>query len=191
MLADSMSYSKIKRILKALLKSTISEFAKPFDIIKPEYYFIIGSCMPKDNILLDAKDNKYFPAKLDKLINSDYNIKYLLKEKDIKLDIVQFNTVLIDIFNELFKRQKNINTIFMQHKRLDCYTLFKIIKSIYGKANCINLDKTMYSDKKIPLVAVNDLIDKYVHNKAVLQKSQDFKNAYEEVKLYLKNKDLI
>lgn len=191
MLADSMSYSKMKRILKALLKDTINEFAKPFDIIKPEYYFIIGSCMPKDNMLLDVKDNKYFPTKLDKLINSDYNIKYLLKEKDIKLDVVQFNTVLIDIFNELFKRQKNGNTIFMQHKRLDCYTMFKIIKSIYGKANCINLDKTMYSDKKIPLVAVNDLIDKYVHNKTTLQKTQDFKNAYEEVKFYLKNKDLI
>ena len=69
--------------------------------------------------------------------------------------------------------------------------MFKIIKSIYGKANCINLDKTMYSDKKIPLVAVNDLIDKYVHNKTTLQKTQDFKNACEEVKFYLKNKDLI
>ena len=69
--------------------------------------------------------------------------------------------------------------------------MFKIIKSIYGKANCINLDKTIYLDKKIPLVAVNDLIDKYVHNKATLQKSQDFKNVYEEVKLYLKNRSLI
>lgn len=191
-LAEAMSYSNMKKVLKTLLKEELDSFIKPFDVLKPKYYFIIGSCLPKDNVMLKLKDTAYFPTKLDKLLKSDYQIKYLLKEKDIKLDIVQLNTILIDIFNQLFKKQKKEeNTIYLMHKRLDCYSMFKIVKSIFGKQNCINLQKEMFVGQKKPLVAINDLIDKYIHNKVALSNMQEFKTAYEEVKQHLKDRNLI
>ena len=33
--------------------------------------------------MLNLKNKSYFPAKLDKLVNSDLQIKYIIKEKSI------------------------------------------------------------------------------------------------------------
>ena len=77
------------------------------------------------------------------------------------------------------------------HKNLDCYSMFKIVKSIFGKQNCVNLQKEMFVGQKKPLIAVNDLIDKYIHNKTALSNIQEFRIAYEEVKQYLKDRNFI
>lgn len=77
------------------------------------------------------------------------------------------------------------NVHFIQHSKLDCYSMFKTIKAIYGKANCINVWKDKMQDIKLPLVAVNDLIDRYIHNKADLNKLPEFKIAIKEVKQFI------
>ena len=46
--------------------------------------------------------------------------------------------------------------------------MFKTIKAIYGKSNCINVWKDRMQQIDSPIVAVNDLIDKYIRNKAML-----------------------
>lgn len=192
-LASNFDINKLEKIFKKYIKLELKKYVKPYDILNLNYYFIIGSCLPKDNILLKYKNDKYFPQKLNKLINSNYNIKYYLKEKDIKLDLVKFNTLFINIYNYLFKENNlnkflgsNYNNVFLiQHNNLDCYGMFKIIKYIYGKDNCVNLYKEHLEDKKSILVAVNDKINEYINNKTELNKSKEFKNIIQEVKMYL------
>lgn len=143
-------------------------------------------------MLLKHKDDKYFPEKLNKVINADFIVKYLLKEKDIKIDLIKFNTVCIDLFNHFFKlkcildnrKTSYKNIFFVQHKDLDCYSAFKLITHLYGHCNCINMHKEKFSDIQSPIIAINDLIDKYVH-KTCMNTSPEFKNAGLELKQFI------
>lgn len=141
--------------------------------------------------MLKLKNKSYFPAKLDKLVNSDLQIKYIIKEKDIRIDFAKFNKICLEVFEQFFTnklRLKNLdNLLFLQHKNLDCYSLFKAIKYSYGKSACINLHKEMYSNVKPPIIAINDLICQYSH-KNELQKLKEFKQATNEVKQFIDRK---
>ena len=73
----------------------------------------------------------------------------------------------------------------MQHKRLDCYSMFKVLKHIYGKSCCVNMYKELKLDsKKQPLAAVNELVDKHV-SKAAVNKSAKLMKIEAEVKQYV------
>ena len=104
----SWSVFHFKKIFREYLCTELRKFIKPNAVIGADYYFIIGSCIPKDNILLDIQSG-YFPEKLRKIIMSDYNIKYFLREKDIKIDLVFFNTMLEELFLEFFKNQWKVS----------------------------------------------------------------------------------
>ena len=189
----SWSVFHFKKIFREYLCNELKKYVKPNAIVNSDYYFIIGSCIPKNNILLDIQSG-YFPEKLKKIINSDYSIKYFLKEKDIKIDLVFFNTMLEDLFLEFFKNQWKItwyvgdeytNLFFIKHARLDCLTLYKTIKCIYGKSNIENLHKTMFKDSKQVIFSINEKIDKYVHNAYELNKIKEFQRIVNEVKQYI------
>lgn len=141
--------------------------------------------------MLKLKNKSYFPTKLDKLVNSDLQIKYLIKEKDIRIDFAKFNKICLEVFEQFFTNKlklKNLdNLLFLQHKNLDCYSLFKAIKYSYGKNACINLHKEMYSNIKPSIIAINDLICQYSH-KNELQKLKEFKHATNEVKQFIDRK---
>lgn len=193
-MADSFSKAKIKAEFKRYLQVELKQYVKPYSILEPDYYMIIGACMPKDNLLLKFNNDK-LPEKLQKLIDGDYMIKYFLKEKDIKIDLVKFNDAIIELFDELFANKKSLlrmlggndykNVFFIKHSKLDCYSMFKTIKYIYGKSNCWNIHKEKLYDVKSPIIAINDVIDKYVHNKIAMNKSKEFKQAIEEVKQFI------
>ncbi len=194
MLSEAMNVGKLEGEFKKYLKEVLLQYAKPYSLDAPNYWLIIGACMPKNNILLDCKKDQYFPAKLQSTIDATWQIKWLLKEKDIKIDIVKFNEACISLFNKMFKNQENVqrllgknwtNVFFVQHSRLDCYSMFKTLKAIYGRSNCINVWKDKMQNVKLPLVALNDLIDRYVQNKTCLNSMQEFKNAVKEVKQYV------
>lgn len=178
-----------------LLKDILLQLVKPFDALDANYYFILGSCMPKDSLLLKSS-NVRLPEKLRSIVDGKLQLKYLLKEHDIKLDIVLFNQVFIDIFNQLFESKDAIcrllgsnfkNVIFAMNKKLDCYALFKTVKFLYGRSNCINLHKKLECMPS-PIIAVNDLICKHIHSKSALNKSKEFKIAVTEVKQFLDEK---
>ena len=58
-------------------------------------YFILGACFPASNFLLKYKlSNVYFPAKLEKFMQDNPSIKYVLREKDIKVDISAVNSAV-------------------------------------------------------------------------------------------------
>ena len=195
-LAKCPSRTKLQQIFTALLKDVLLAYVKPYSLLDANYYFIIGSCMPKSNLLLKFKDG-YFPEKLSKAIDGKLQLKYLLKEHDIKIDIVLFNQVFIDIFDKLFRSRDAVckflgnkykNVIFVMNKQLDCYAMFKTIKFLYGRSNCTNIYADKFKDKRSPIVAINDLICKYVHNKVALNKSAEFKKAVAEVKQFIDEK---
>lgn len=195
-LADNVSKAKLKQTFKQYLKEELLLYVSSYSIVKPNYYLIIGACQPKDNLLLQLRDDSYFPHKLLEVVNRDCQVKYLLKEKDIQLDLLKFNQMCLEIFQELFIEHANVikllgkeycNVFFVQHKQLDCYLLFKTIKSIYGRSNCWNIHREKFADVKSPLIAVNELIDRYVHNKNKLNSLDEFKKITAEVKQFIDN----
>lgn len=190
----SISKSEFKKIFVELVIKELKTFVRPFDLTAPDYYVIIGACNPKDNLLLKYKDDSYFPQKLQKLIDDDFSLKYLLKHKDVKIDLRQFNEVCVEIFNDFFKDSKKLarllgnkheNVFCFMHSQLDCYSVFKSLKAIYGKKNCWNVYKERYSQMIPLLVAVNDLIDRYVKNKNEMCRSNEFKKIICEVKQFV------
>ena len=80
------------------------------------------------------------------------------------------------------------NVIFLSHSHLDCYALFKIVKHLYGNSNCINVWKEKMSRQKQHLVAVNELIAKYVQKKNEMNKSIELKEYAREIRDYLREK---
>lgn len=189
----SWSVFHFKKIFKEYLCDELRKYVKPNSVVGADYYFIIGACVPKDNILLDIQSG-YFPEKLRKIISNNYNIKYFLKEKDIKIDLVFFNTMLEDLFIEFFKNQWRIpwhvgdeytNLFFIQHARLDCLTMYKTIKHLYGRSNTENLHKTMFKDTKPIIYSINEQIDKYVHDKSILNSMGEFHRVMKEVNQYV------
>ena len=99
------------------MKDELLKHIKPISILEPNFYFIIGACEPSKNILLQFKDDKYFPEKLNKIINSEFQLKYILKEKDIKIDLVRFNEMAIDLFNKLFTNERYLQRLLGKEHR--------------------------------------------------------------------------
>lgn len=193
-LASNFSKQKIAKIFKAIVIDELKHLVVKYDPSSPQYLIIIGACMPADNLLL--KYNNAFPNKLHKLISSKYHLKYVLKEDDIKIDTIKFNEACIEVFNSFFikncvekvlGKEHNKSIMFIQHNRLDCYSMFKTVKSILGKANCTNVYEKYYSDVASPIVAINDLIDKYA-SKTAANNDEEFKNILVEIKTYIKER---
>lgn len=75
----------------------LQEIAKPFDLLKsPNWYFIVGDCMPRDNVLLKFGN---LSKQLWKVVSSDVQLKYLLRERDLKIDLAAFNEASSNVFN--------------------------------------------------------------------------------------------
>lgn len=189
---QNLNLQELEEFFTASVLKSLSKILKPYDmLVSPDFYFIIGACNPKDNFLLNFKEG-YFPSKLERLIQDKYSLKYLLKEKDIKIDSLKFNEACLNVFkkffsDELFLKRHQLlkNVVFIQHSKLDCYSLFKILKCILGRVNCHNLHDELFKGITSPIVAVNDLIDKYIHNKIQANKDARFKKMYSEIKQFV------
>lgn len=181
--AKSITRQMLMKRMKVFVLNELGKYIEPYSILNPNHYFIIGSCFPKDNILLSrASESKYFPEKLKKLIQRPDNLKYILKEKDIKIDIEMFNCVLEDIFNNLFRNSKKLDNIhFIRHNRLDCYAMYRIIKDGYGASNVVNLHKKHMSNIKSAIYSVNEMIDLYVHGKKEVIRSSELEFIRAEI----------
>lgn len=155
----------------------------------PTWLILIGGCYPESNILLKHRDSSdYFPAKLEKLIKTRPSVKWILAEQDIDVDLELFNEIFSEIFTEFASKKISLkpsfrNVVCISHKSLDCYMLFKIIKWIYGKSVCSNVYETSgLSRASLPVVAVNDLLSRYIHNKQAVNRSSEFRKCALEVK---------
>ena len=189
----SISKAKLQAELEKCINTTVDEVTSAF-CGKDDVLVVIGSCWPKDNLLLEFKDSKYFPAKLQKLLDTKPALKWLLAEKDIDIGIDLLNELLVNLFNKRFCKKEpkraaaKQKVIYLSHSRLDCYMLFKTLKWAYGSSNCCNIWKEKLASRKPCLVAVNDLISKYIHNKSMMNKSAKFKQYAHEVKDFIDDK---
>ena len=105
-----------------------------------------------------------------------------------------FNSIFNELFCEFFKDQNRVlkyigkeytNVFFIQHTRLDCMTLYELIRKEYGKSNVINLHKK-YLSKVVPIIySVNEYIDKNVGNLKKISKDIEYNLIIEEVKQYV------
>ena len=170
--------SKIKKLFKSYIVEELKNHITKYSISSPDYYIIIGSCFPKDNILLKYKQDNYIPEKIFKIIDKEPLLKYYLKEHDIRVDIMMFN----DVFEELFvyfSNQKNIkkefgndvrNLFMIDNDRLDCKMMYETIRHVFGKANVVNLQKKNGIEDFV-INSLNEKIDNYVHGKHSLIES--------------------
>lgn len=189
----SCSRKSIEKYFTSHITEEISKRIQAFDITNPVYTFIIGGCNPPENIMLDYRTG-YFPEKLMHFVTSRHCQKYMLKETDISIDMAEFNeifdSIFIDAFRHGFTGIKNAErgVFAIMHRRLDCYAIFKIIKYLYGRTNCINIWKEEGGLETRCIISVNSLIDKYVNNKTAMNKSREFKQIVSEVKQYADEK---
>ena len=77
--------------------------------------------------------------------------------------------------------------MFIQHSRLDCYLMFKTLKWIFGKSNCVNLYEQMFATRPVIIYSLNELIDMYVNNKRELNKSEKMKAYASDVKRFIQD----
>lgn len=188
--------AKMSKILETCIRDTMLEFIAPSTKTNDKF-IVISSCWPKDNMLLKFKNGAYFPKKLEMLVNEKPDIKYFLREKDICIDMTSLNRIFMQFFNKMFNDRRSIvrflgdgftNVIFLSHSHLDCYALFKIVKHLYGNSNCTNVWKEKMSGQKQHLVAVNELIARYVQKKNEMNKSIELKEYAREIRDYLREK---
>ena len=190
--SSGASRESLKKTFKQIIVEVIEELVEPWSLETPSWLILLGGCYPKNNIILKHRDPKdYFPAKLEKILETMPSVKWILAEKDIDVDLELFNEIFNEVFSELATKKIRLkngkkNVVCISHKSLDCYMLFKILKWIYGRSACSNVyEANGISKANLPLVAINDLLSKYVHNKQAMNKSRDFKKCALEVKQQL------
>lgn len=190
---SGMSKTGLRDAMRKSFVDKLSGYIEKFDVLNLKYNFVISSCLPKDNILLDLRTGR-FSGKLEAFLEQNVNCRYILKEKDIKIDVSAFNDVFSEIFARYFTDRKNIeadfgsgyeNLFFVQHRRLDCYMVFKILKNRFGGGNCVNLWTERMPNGRSPLVAVNDLVSTSVPGKARLSRLPEFKSCAAELNRYV------
>lgn len=193
-LSKQLVKSKIKKLFKGYIIEELKNHISEYSFSNPDYYIIIGSCLPKDNILLKYKQDNYIPEKIYKIMDREPLLRYYLKENDIHIDIMMFNEIFEELFvyfsnqNNIIKEfGKNVRNLFMiDNDRLDCKMMYETIRYIFGKVNVINLQKK----GKITDFAINSLnekIDQYVHGKHSLIESDMMIMDREEIKQNITN----
>ncbi len=187
--SSDASRESLKKTFKRIIIEVIEELAEPWSIESPSWLVLLGGCYPKNNIILKHRDSKdYFPAKLEKTLKMKPAVKWILAEKDIDIDLELFNEIFNEVFSELATKKIQLkptlkNVVCISHKSLDCYMLFKILKWIYGRSACNNVyESSGISKSNLPLIAINDLLSRYIHNKQAMNKSREFKKYALEVK---------
>ena len=177
-----------KRFLSWIVED-LESLVDEFDIENPSYCLVIGSCSPKNNPFLKLDpERKKIPEALWKIISSDHDIRYYPREGDVRVDPDLLNSVLEDVFLELFDRKKAKkalgrlfrNVFFLRHSSLDCYMAFKILRMEYGRGIVENMVEQNGMERDVSIRSVNERIDEKVSGKISFLKSEIMRPAREE-----------
>lgn len=185
-----LSMQALSRSLERCIVSAMSTIMDSSSVARDDYVIVIGSCYPKDNILLPLSSKSSIPTKLDAFISSNPTVKWLLNEDDIDIDIDALNGSAMSIFNKYFNDPSSLKDVhssimFISHSKLDCYMMFKVLKWAYGDVNCVNLWDRCKTSKDEHLVSLNSLIARFADGKKILSKNAMFKRCANEVKAYV------
>ena len=188
--SGTKSRNSLRSMFREWILSDLFSLFPEFDIERPVYNFVLGSCIPRENALLRCvRGNSYFPEVLRKILSSGKDIRYYPVERDIKIDLDLFNSVLEDVFIDLFdrKRAKKFlgtrfrNVFFLRHPVLDCYMVFKVLRFSYGRNSVENVVKTEGMKVDVGLRSLNERIDENVSGKIPFLKSESMAPVRDEV----------
>ena len=186
------SHMKLRQYFNQIIPKIILSKTKPFDMFNQKYYFIIDDCSPKDNIYL--KNASHLPKKLAVLLAKDLDIKYVLAESDIKLDLVTLNSIFDSYFDQMFggarKRLGGLladrrNVFFVRNSSMDYTMVKKVGYSLFGRKYVDKIQLNEHSQKKKQLININCVLSRYVEDKNSLKRSDEYKLIEGEVRQYL------
>lgn len=190
------SRTSLKKILTAYFIEELGKVITDYDVLKPNYYFVIGSCLPCDNMLLSHLSDERIPKKLKLFIRQHPSIKYVLNEHDIKIDFEMFNGIFEEIFNGFFGSRKKVldsfgknktNLRFIKYENLDCYSLYRMVKDMFGKINVVNLHRKNLDNMKNVMRSLNEVIGSYVLKKKEICRDRDLDMVRREIRAYIEN----
>ena len=181
--SNGVSEQTLKKIFLGYVKDELGQIVSGYKNSSPEFYFILGSCFPGENILLEFGGRA---PKLRKLIEIIPDVTYFLKESDIRMDMRMVNSALDGIFSKFMKEKRKTwpNVFFLRHRKVDCYMLYRFIKNTYGSM-AVNVGKRFYSGGDRAIFSINDDIDKICPFKDDYIKRGFFKNIENEVYQYI------
>lgn len=169
----------------AYLEDEISSQTRAWKESEPEFFFIIGSCVPCENAVLSDFDESQ--ASRAKRAMGDYpDLRYFLKEDDIVMDMRSFNSEIERMFLSNFgiagRRRKNV--FFVRHRALDCYFLYKMMKRRYGSM-CVNLHKENRLGDDRCIYSVNERLDDICGRKLEFLRGELMTGISEELYRYI------
>ena len=188
-LAKPIAKSVLVKYFTDAVRRHILEHTEDWSPASPAYYFIIGSCVPKDNILLSLY-SRDFERRMQEFAYG--GCRYYLSENDIYVDLDRLNDVAMKVFDKAFSSRKPFsrsNVFFIKHDRLDCRLMYKTIRSLYGKVNCVNLFKTLNADIKPVVHSLNERIDNRLSRAFDdIFKTDEYLAAKDEIAFYVDGK---
>ena len=177
-----------KRLGDELERDIVAEISRHvggFSVSKPEYLIVIGSCFPRSNILLKhLPSGVYIPERLKRYMEEHPDVKYFHRERDLKFDDESMNCIFEETFNRLLENPPRRNVVFIRHRNLDCYLMFKALKRIYGSANVVNLHDERKDDMRDSLVSINGWILKYARKRNMIN-GDDMRLTVDEIRQHL------
>ena len=179
--ASPLTHSSLKQIFDWYFRDELTKYVVEYSESNPEFLFIIGSCIPSENFVLNFVNPN---EKLLKIINVTPDLRYFLKEDDISVDMRLFNDVFEEMFSGFMRKKPYRNVFFLRHNSLDCYFLFKTIKQIYGSL-VVNLHKKNNLGDDRCIYSINEEIDKICNRKLEILKSNEILPIKEEIYRYI------
>jgi hypothetical protein len=186
--SSPMSLKRIRDELERNILEEIDRYSGEYSVVKPEYLVVIGSCFPKSNILLKyIPENIYIPEKLRKYMEEHPDVKYFHREKDLRFDDDALNCIFEEMFNDFFRNPPKRNVVFVKHRNLDCYLMFKVLKNIYGSANIVNVHDEYSGEMRNSLVSINEWILKYARKRNIIN-NEEMRLTVAEIRQHLRER---
>ena len=130
--SNRFTTSSLSKIFLGYVKDEIKKYIVDFSYSSPEFFFIVGSCFPGENVLLQVGGKA---PKLRKLVEIIPDVTYFLKESDISVDMRTFNSVFDHIFTKMMNKNGKTwsNVFFVKHRKIDSYILYLYFKKFFAK----------------------------------------------------------
>lgn len=136
--------NKLHTDIGNIMTSTISD-------INSDMTYIVGECYHYNNWRINLEYDQIKNGKKT-LIDNKSSIKYILKERDIKIDELRMNHIFETFFIKYFKNHSN-KFFFIKHKNLTENDILYIFNVMFNK-EMLNI---LWTSNDI-LLKINDLI---------------------------------
>lgn len=181
--SNRFTTSSLSKIFLGYVKDEIKKYIVDFSYSSPEFFFIVGSCFPGENVLLQVGGKA---PKLRKLVEIIPDVTYFLKESDISVDMRTFNSVFDHIFTKMMNKNGKTwsNVFFVKHRKIDSYILYLYFKKFFGSM-VVNLNKKHNIGKNKVIFSINNEIDKICPFKEDYVRNGTFREIENEVYQYV------